>query len=164
MKKSTIIRSLMTRLEDAVKIISHQEMEIMTLNKRIEEEEAKNEALVKHISELNEAHNCLHLMCEVQRESMKGVKNVEYSRIIQSKEDGRTIILWKDGTKSEIKCSKKDEFNPMTGIALGYLKKLLSPKMYRKIFINGKVEVIDRDKIHKEHEAAKKKKKGKKGE
>lgn len=46
-----------------------------------------------------------------------------------------TTIIWKDGTKTTVKCQEGDTFDPETGIALCYLKKLLGNKgNYNKIF------------------------------
>lgn len=36
-----------------------------------------------------------------------------------------TIIFWKDGTKTIVKCAEEDEFNCETGIAMATLKKIL---------------------------------------
>lgn len=36
-----------------------------------------------------------------------------------------TVIFWDDGTKSVVKCQEGDTYNPETGFALAYLKKLL---------------------------------------
>ena len=46
-----------------------------------------------------------------------------------------TTILWKDGTKTTVKCQGDDVFNHETGIALCYLKKMLGNKgNYNNIF------------------------------
>lgn len=163
MKKSKLIKRIWNDLLEATAVaeaLAKKLEEINTENKALKacmsDLEDENAALKAHVEELKDSHNCLRLMCEVQRESMKSTKCVAYKQIIQSKEDGRTIILWKDGGKTEVKCSKKDKFNPMTGVALGYLKKLLSPKNYHRMFVDGKIEITDRDKIHKDREDAKK--------
>ncbi len=36
-----------------------------------------------------------------------------------------TIIFWKDGTKTIVKCTEEEEFNCETGIAMATLKKIL---------------------------------------
>ena len=36
-----------------------------------------------------------------------------------------TVVLWEDGTKTVVKCDSKDEYNPMLGLALCYMKKAL---------------------------------------
>ena len=46
-----------------------------------------------------------------------------------------TTILWKDGTKTTVKCQEGDEWTPDVGIAMCYLKKMLGNKgNYNKIF------------------------------
>jgi len=35
-----------------------------------------------------------------------------------------TVILWEDGTKTVVKCAEDDEFNPETGVAMCYVKKI----------------------------------------
>ena len=39
-----------------------------------------------------------------------------------------TTILWKDGTKTTVKCQNGDEWTPDVGIAMCYLKKMLGNK------------------------------------
>ena len=39
-----------------------------------------------------------------------------------------TIIFWKDGTKTVVKCSEDDEFNPEVGMAMAIAKKALGNK------------------------------------
>lgn len=36
-----------------------------------------------------------------------------------------TVVLWEDGTKTVVKCDSKDEYSPMLGLALCYMKKAL---------------------------------------
>lgn len=36
-----------------------------------------------------------------------------------------TIAIWKDGSKTVVKCDEKDEYDPMCGLALCYMKKAL---------------------------------------
>lgn len=48
------------------------------------------------------------------------------SRIDHVKFSGpATIIFWKDGTKTIVKCTEEDELNCETGIAMATLKKIL---------------------------------------
>lgn len=39
--------------------------------------------------------------------------------------DPATIIIWKDGSKTVVKCMEGDEFDPEKGFAMCYLKKVL---------------------------------------
>nr|DAH43878.1 MAG TPA: hypothetical protein [Caudoviricetes sp.] len=49
--------------------------------------------------------------------------------------DPATIILWKDGTKTVVKCQNEDTFDPGTGIAMAILKKLYGNSgFYKDIF------------------------------
>lgn len=55
------------------------------------------------------------------------IKKVIYSELT-------TIVLWSDGTKTVAKCSENDEFNPETGLAICYLKKLVGATEVRNLF------------------------------
>lgn len=35
-----------------------------------------------------------------------------------------TVVLWEDDTKTVVKCAEDDEFNPETGVAMCYVKKI----------------------------------------
>ena len=49
--------------------------------------------------------------------------------------DPATIILWKDGTKTVVKCSENDEYDPEKGMAMAICKKILGNKgNYYSIF------------------------------
>lgn len=49
--------------------------------------------------------------------------------------DPATIILWKDGTKTVVKCSEDDTYNPEMGMAMAIAKKALGNKgNYCKVF------------------------------
>ena len=39
-----------------------------------------------------------------------------------------TIVLWKDGTKTVVKCDPKDTYDPEKGLALCFMKKALGNK------------------------------------
>lgn len=39
--------------------------------------------------------------------------------------DPATIIIWKDGSKTVVKCMEGDEYDPEKGFAMAYLKKVL---------------------------------------
>ena len=36
-----------------------------------------------------------------------------------------TVVLWEDGTKTVVKCDWRDQYDPMHGLALCYMKKAL---------------------------------------
>lgn len=56
-----------------------------------------------------------------------------------------TIVFWKDGTKTVVKCKEGEEFSEWAGIALCLAKKLYGPN-FHKIF---KAHCSDPDKIEK---------------
>ena len=39
-----------------------------------------------------------------------------------------TVVLWKDGTKTVVKCGKYDAFDEITGVSMCYMKKALGNK------------------------------------
>ena len=39
-----------------------------------------------------------------------------------------TIVLWKDGTKTVVKCDERDTYDKRTGLALCFMKKALGNK------------------------------------
>lgn len=47
--------------------------------------------------------------------------------------DPATIVLWTDGTKTVVKCSEGDTYDPEKGFMLCYLKKLLGDNYYKYI-------------------------------
>lgn len=48
--------------------------------------------------------------------------NLEVKRIIFN--PPATVIIWEDDTKTVVKCAEDDEFNPETGVAMCYIKKI----------------------------------------
>ena len=55
-------------------------------------------------------------------------KKIEFDRSVKFKEvifnGPATIIYWKDGTKTVVKCTEGDTYNPEVGIAMATLKKI----------------------------------------
>lgn len=47
--------------------------------------------------------------------------------------DPATIVLWGDGTKTVVKCSEGDTYDPEKGYMLCYLKKLMGKNYYKYI-------------------------------
>lgn len=45
-----------------------------------------------------------------------------------------TVIIFKDGTKSVVKCSEHDEYDPEKGFAMALLKHALGKKKYKTVF------------------------------
>lgn len=52
--------------------------------------------------------------------------NMMYKRIIFN--NPATIVIWKDGSKTVVKCQKDDVFDPEKGLALCFMKKALGNK------------------------------------
>ena len=76
--------------------------------------------------------------------------------------DPATIILWKDGTKTIVKCQPVDIFDPGTGIAMAILKKLYGNSGFYKDIFEQAIEKYELKKSlekSKKHVATKKEKK-----
>lgn len=76
--------------------------------------------------------------------------------------DPATIILWKDGTKTVVKCQNEDTFDPGTGIAMAILKKLYGNSGFYKDIFEPAIEKYKVKKIlekSKKHVVTKKEKK-----
>ena len=56
---------------------------------------------------------------------------IEIEKVIFN--DPATIILWKDGTKTIVKCCEYDEYDPYVGVSMAINKKLLGDD-YKRIF------------------------------
>lgn len=67
---------------------------------------------------MNELFNCLYL----GREKGLDVKVIVNDRVIP------IIVIWKDGSKTVVKCQKNDEYDPEKGLALCFMKKALGNK------------------------------------
>lgn len=66
--------------------------------------------------------------------------------------DGATVLFWKDGTKTVVKRSKDDEFNPRLGFLTAYFQKNsgLSRTKANKFLDNLEVEDKKKEKIKNE--------------
>lgn len=76
--------------------------------------------------------------------------------------DPATIILWKDGTKTIVKCQPVDTFDPGTGIAMAILKKLYGNSGFYKDIFEPAIEKYELKKSlekSKKHVVTKKEKK-----
>lgn len=52
--------------------------------------------------------------------------------------DPATIVMWKDGTKTVVKCGENDIFDAEKGLALCFMKKAINnDKLYKKILRDG---------------------------
>ena len=59
-----------------------------------------------------------------------GTKTMDIDRVIFN--DPATIVFWKDGTKTVVKCHPEDTFDEEIGFMCCYLKRILSSKEYTK--------------------------------
>lgn len=59
-----------------------------------------------------------------------GYKTTDIDRVIFN--DPATIVFWKDGTKTVVKCHPEDTFDEEIGFMCCYLKRVLSSKEYTK--------------------------------
>lgn len=76
--------------------------------------------------------------------------------------DPATIILWKDGTKTIVKCQPDDTFDPEKGIAMAILKKLYGNGGFYKDVFEPAIDKYELKKLlekSKKHVATKKEKK-----
>lgn len=54
-----------------------------------------------------------------------------------------TVVEWNDGTKTVVKCQKGDTFDPMTGVAMCCMKKMLGTNASGSNYLNGVTKLID---------------------
>lgn len=76
--------------------------------------------------------------------------------------DPATIILWKDGTKTVVKCQNEDTFDPEKGIAMAILKKLYGNSGFYKDIFEPAIDKYELKKLlekGKKHVVTKKEKK-----
>lgn len=59
-----------------------------------------------------------------------GYKTTDIDRVIFN--DPATIVFWKDGTKTVVKCHPEDTFDEEIGFMCCYLKRVISSKEYTK--------------------------------
>lgn len=54
-----------------------------------------------------------------------------------------TIIEWNDGTKTVVKCQRGDTFDPLTGVAMACMKKMLGTNESGSNYLNDVTKLID---------------------
>lgn len=59
-----------------------------------------------------------------------GVSNIPFDMMYEKVifNESATIVIWKDGSKTVVKCQKNDEYDPEKGLALCFMKKALGNK------------------------------------
>ena len=106
-------------------------------------------------------------LTDIELTSKKNSKEAYNKRIFSEIKDiiindPATIILWKDGTKTVVKCQNEDTFDPGTGIAMAILKKLYGNSGFYKDIFEPAIEKYELKKSlekSKKHVATKKEKK-----
>lgn len=61
--------------------------------------------------------------CRANLDATKQQRKLTAKRIIFN--DPATIVIWEDGSKTVVKAHGADKYNPLTGVALCYMKKAL---------------------------------------
>ena len=106
-------------------------------------------------------------LTDIEMTSKKNSKEAYNKRIFSEIKDiiindPATIILWKDGTKTIVKCQPVDTFDPEKGIAMAILKKLYGNSGFYKDIFEPAIEKYELKKSlekSKKHVATKKEKK-----
>lgn len=66
--------------------------------------------------------------------------------------DPATIVFWKDGSKTVVKCNPEDKFDPEKGLAMACMKKLFGNKgYYNDIFRKWLPEEVDEKSLYPKH-------------
>lgn len=62
------------------------------------------------------------------------------SKVISNPDKGTTVVLWKDGTKTIVKCQEGEEFDAEKGVALCFMKRAFNNRgCYNDVFKNMEV-------------------------
>lgn len=61
--------------------------------------------------------------------SKVSTKTYDIKRVIFS--NPATIVIWKDGTKTVVKCYEGDTYDALKGVALCYMKKVCGSKFHK---------------------------------
>ena len=56
--------------------------------------------------------------------------------------DPATIILWSNGTKTVVKCSEDDTFDPEKGLAMAIAKRLMDRNKFKKLIENAAIQDV----------------------
>ena len=93
------------------------------------------------------------ILCDIANAKVKyNYDTPEIDDIIIS--DRTTTILWKDNTKSVVKCQKGDKLDKEKGVMLCYMNKILNKDYYRKL-----LKLVKRGEDRYKEQQEKKKKK-----
>lgn len=66
-----------------------------------------------------------------QKEQRNKKMNKKIKKIILN--NPATVIFWNDNSKTVVKCTDGDKYNPLNGIAIAFMKGMLDKKAYNKL-------------------------------
>ena len=90
-----------------------------------------------------------------RKSSYNFISTPEVKKVIFN--DPATIILWVDGTKTVVKCSEGDEYDPEKGLAFCYMKKIFGNNYYKNLRKQTKeYDIISEEKYQTEMEKVRK--------
>lgn len=61
-------------------------------------------------------------------------------KVIYNIKGKATIVYWSDDTKTIVKCAEGELFDKETGLAMAYIKKMMSRRSFLKIVESGHVQ------------------------
>ena len=149
------IAELQSDVEQQAKLIRRltEEREALIADNESLEEQAND--MVENCKSREESLRCMYTVVEMRKEDKKDTMNLMPKKVIQSAKNGTTIVLWEDGVRTETKVGEKDTFNPVAGLAVSYLKRILAPKVYKQIFLRGEYDLLNQDQVRADKDAAK---------
>lgn len=74
----------------------------------------------------------------------KNYECLKPKQIIQREDSKTTIVFWKDGSKTIVRCSSDEKFVPEFGVAMATMKKIYGNRNAFKKFIEDKTFLQDK--------------------
>ena len=149
------IAELQNKVEQQAKLVCRltEEREALITNNGSLEEQVSD--MTENCKSMEESLRCMYTVVEMLKEDKKDTMHLMPKKVIQSAKNGTTIVLWEDGVRTEAKVGAKDTFNPVAGLAVSYLRRILAPKVYDQIFLRGEYDLLDQDQAKADKDAAK---------
>ena len=132
------VTDLLLRADLANRQAKLEEMRIHeAMKKRAEREREKERAMALTVRDLNNIMNDIMVMASDvfinNKEDHKDNKNTITNDIADSIDHiifnaPATVVFWKDGDKSVVRCHEDDTYDPVTGLAMACLKKSIGDK------------------------------------
>lgn len=114
--------------EDCNIDISNKDGSFKNVFEIIKDMEEKNIILPQKVEYCLGSFSAVPLIQQLPVFDHKQIKNVIFN-------DPATVVLWKDGTKTVVKCQKNDTYNPEIGLAMCIIKKMCGNKgNYNDVF------------------------------